>query len=47
MAKDEIIRFRIDSETKEKLQKLADEDNRTLSSYIINLLMQEIKKSKR
>lgn len=36
------IHFRIDEETKKKLQEKAREENRTLSNYIVTKLVSEV-----
>ena len=43
--KNEMITLRIDLETKEKLQKLAERQNRTVSNYVKNLISIEIMKN--
>ena len=42
--KKESYTFRIPTELREKLQKQADKDGRTLSNYIIYLLQKAVKK---
>lgn len=44
MAKTEYLHIRISPETKEKLQKLAEAENRTVSNYIENLIIRELNK---
>ncbi len=34
-----VLSFKIDAELKKTLQELADKENRTLSNYIVNLLI--------
>lgn len=42
--KDEVINIRVDKSMKDKLQKLADQDNRTLGDYIRVQLMKLLEK---
>ena len=44
MTKTDRIQIRISPELKEQLQKLADAENRTVSNYIENLIIRELKK---
>ena len=44
MAKTDRIQIRISPELKEKLQKLAEAENRTVSNYIENLIIRELNK---
>lgn len=44
MAKTEYLHIRISPEMKEKLQKLADAENRSVSNYIENLIIRELNK---
>lgn len=44
MAKTERVNIRITPEMKEKLQKAADAENRTLTNYIENLIINALKK---
>ena len=45
--KTDMLKVRITSDLKAKIQAAADADNRTVSGYIVNLIMREIdKKSK-
>lgn len=44
MAKTERINIRIEPEVKEQLTRLAEEENRTVTNYIENLILREIKK---
>ena len=44
MNKTERLQIRITPELKEKLQELADAENRTISNYIENLIKREIDK---
>ena len=43
MPKTERIDIRISPELKQKLQQAADEENRTISNYIINLIQKDLK----
>ena len=44
MAKTERLFIRIEPELKEKLQKAAEKENRTLSNYVENVLINSLKK---
>lgn len=44
MAKTERVNIRLTPELKEQLQKAADAENRTLTNYIENLIIKELKK---
>lgn len=44
MAKTERVNLRLTPEMKEKLQKAADAENRTLTNYIENLIINALKK---
>lgn len=44
MTKTERLQIRITPELKDKLQALADAENRTISNYIENLIKREIEK---
>ena len=44
MAKTERVNLRLTPEMKEKLQKAADTENRTLTNYIENLIINALKK---
>ena len=44
MAKTERVNIRLTSEMKEKLQKAADAENRTLTNYIENKIINALKK---
>lgn len=44
MPKTDRIYIRISPELKEQLQKLAEAENRTVSNYIENLIIRELKK---
>jgi uncharacterized protein (DUF1778 family) len=46
MKKDERIAIRLTKDMKDKLEKLAEADNRSLSNYIIKVLSEHIKNSK-
>lgn len=37
-----VLSFKIDSMLKDTLQKLADKENRSLSNYVINLLIKHL-----
>ena len=43
MAKTERVNLRLTPELKERLQKAADEENRTLTNYIENLIIRALK----
>lgn len=43
MTKTERLQVRISTEMKETLQKLAEAENRTVSNYIENLILRDIK----
>ena len=45
MAKEKIINVRVDAELKKKAKKLAEDDGRSLSNWILRLIQNEIKKS--
>ena len=44
MAKTERVNLRLTPEMKEKLQKAADAENRTLTNYIENIIIKALKK---
>lgn len=44
MAKTERVNIRLTPEMKEKLQKAADAENRTLTNYIENIIINALKK---
>lgn len=44
MAKTERVNLRLTPELKERLQKAADAENRTLTNYIENLIIKALKK---
>ncbi len=44
MAKTERVNIRLTPEMKEKLQKAADAENRTLTNYIENIIIKALKK---
>ena len=46
MTKTDRLQIRITPELKEKLQSLADAENRSISNYIENLIMKELEKRK-
>ena len=43
MAKTERVKIRLTPEVKEKLQKAADAENRTLTNYIENIIINALK----
>lgn len=45
MAKEKIINIRVDAELKKQAKKLAENDGRSLSNWILRLIQNEIKKS--
>lgn len=45
--KDASLNIRISKELKERIQRMAQEDNRTMSNYIEHLIAKEIKKRER
>ena len=45
MAKEKIINIRVEAELKKQAKKLADQDGRSLSNWILKLIKNEIKKS--
>ena len=45
MTKTDVVRLRITPELKEKLQALAAAENRTVSNYIENLIIRELKRN--
>ena len=45
MAKEKIINIRVDAELKKKAKKLAENDGRSLSNWILRLIQNEITKS--
>ena len=44
MAKEKIINIRVDAELKKQAKKLAENDGRSLSNWILRLIQSEIKK---
>lgn len=46
MPKEKIINIRVEADLKKKARKLAEEDGRSLSNWILRLIQSEIKKSK-
>ena len=46
MAKEKIINIRVDAELKKQAKKLAENDGRSLSNWILRLIQNEIKKAK-
>lgn len=47
MSKEKIINLRVESETKRKAKKLAEQDGRSLSNWITWLIEREIRNSKK
>jgi len=47
MAKEKIINIRVEADLKKKARKLAENDGRSLSNWIVHLIQSEIKKSKK
>ena len=47
MAKEKIINIRVDGDLKKKAKKLAENEGRSLSNWILWLIQNEIKKSDR
>jgi len=45
MSKEKIINIRVDSEIKKKAKRLAENDGRSLSNWILRLIQREIEKS--
>ena len=45
MAKEKIINIRVDAEVKKQAKKLAENDGRSLSNWILRLIQNEIKKN--
>jgi predicted transcriptional regulator len=39
-----VLSFKVDSRIKDALQKLADEENRSLSNYIVTVLIRHLEK---
>lgn len=39
-----VLSFKVDSRIKEALQKLAEQENRTLSNYIVTVLIRHLEK---
>ena len=46
MPKEKIINIRVDSDLKKQAKKLAEQDGRSLSNWILRLIEREIKKAK-
>ena len=46
MAKEKIINIRVEAELKKQARKLAENDGRSLSNWILRLIQDEIKKSR-
>ena len=47
MAKEKIINIRVEAELKRQAKKLAENDGRSLSNWILHLIQDEIKKQSR
>lgn len=47
MAKEKIINIRVDSELKKQAKRLAEDDGRSLSNWILQLIRTEISKAER
>ena len=47
MPKEKIINIRVDSELKRQAKRLAENDGRSLSNWILRLIQEEIKKEKK
>ncbi len=47
MAKEKIINIRVEAELKKQARKLAENDGRSLSNWILHLIQDEIKKQSR
>lgn len=47
MAKEKIINIRVEAELKKQAKKLAENDGRSLSNWILHLIQAEIKKQSR
>lgn len=45
MAKEKIINIRVDADLKKKAKKLAEDDGRSLSNWILRLIQNEINKA--
>ena len=45
MPKEKIINIRVESDLKKKAKKLAENDGRSLSNWIVRLIQREIKKA--
>ena len=45
MAKEKIINIRVDADLKKQAKKLAQDDGRSLSNWIVRLIQEQIKKS--
>lgn len=46
MTKEKVINIRVEADLKKKARKLAEEDGRSLSNWILRLIQDEIKKSR-
>ena len=47
MAKEKIINIRVEAELKKQAKKLAEEDGRSLSNWILKLIKREIEQAKK
>ena len=47
MPKEKIINIRVDAELKRQAKKLAEDDGRSLSNWILRLIQNQIEKSKK
>ena len=47
MAKEKIINIRVEAELKKQAKKLAEEDGRSLSNWILKLIKHEIEQAKK
>lgn len=45
MRKEKIINIRVDAELKKQAKKLADQDGRSLSNWVLRLIERELKKT--
>ena len=45
MAKEKVINIRVEAELKKQAKKLAEEDGRSLSNWILKLVREEVRKS--
>ena len=47
MAKEKIINIRVDSDLKKQARRLAEDDGRSLSNWILRLIQEEIKRNEK